>query len=242
MHIVLHIVAAVSLGTAIPSPQAPIEAFVSPPSLFPVDGQFGTHPGAPKYRPIPAYDAPNGAAVGTIVTVAAKCTDCQQAEEAFFVMKNGSRHALEVGEWSYDTKGLVTRAPVVASGKTTWSKITYASGAVWVSSVPAEVHPFEILAHRIDKFDEFCTAPDKCAPLSAQMKADVKKFEAATQSCFGEVYNVKKVVGSGTRRFYQVELAELPPDAPPSRLPAKGYIPVRAKDGQHTGTFDPRGC
>ncbi|WP_317205137.1 hypothetical protein [Janthinobacterium sp.] len=238
-----------------PDERRAIAALVSPGQLFPVEGiliQSRGNPGAAaSYRPLAAYDKPAGAAIGEVRMANAGClrdfnADGCDAGYAWYLQTRAERRfRLAAGEYSYGTDALLSYRPSVRKGGALWSEIAYAEGSFWIATDAAERIAYEDLVHVADKFDRWCTAPGRCRPVSRAMAgqlARVRDGDVKLLSCYREAYEVAGWVAFRGRRYYRVALAKVEPGQAPARLPKSGYIPVRNRDGSHTGTFYSRGC
>lgn len=229
------------------------EAIVSPASLF-LGGDVLDRSGGKRvrYRPVIAYDRPEGTPIGKVLTTKPECfrlsampESCAGAGAPFLVTKDGHQYALEADQWGYEEYGLRTNDPQVSRGKTTWSRIAYEGGAFWMPAARAEVR------HRVDlntvagDFETFCTKPGICVPLTPKMQTELQLFKEGkirVAGCYPEPYEIQKVVTAKGARFYQAKLTELLDDGSKLSLPTFTYIPTKNKDGSPTGTFYARGC
>lgn len=219
--------------------QAPLEAYVSPASIFPRDGAFA--PGAAKaYKPLPAYASVDGALVGHVDTNYLKCgADCENVT-ATLVAIGGKRHRLDINLWDYGTQGLQTYQAPTMVGNVAWSKIPYATGEFWIKTTLAEIHPFEKLAMFADGFDTVCTKPGNCQPVTPAMRKHIETLPF--QGCFSYPYEVQKIVSYEGKRYYQVKLQDIELGKLKLQIPRTGFVPTRNKNGTHTGIHEPQGC
>jgi len=248
-------------GSALPNQaeksgsRGPIVSFVSPGSLFPVEGTiFARRDGSltgESYRPLSAYSQPKGNPIGEVRLVNPSCVTapnglgCEQGYAWFLNLNDGTRHRLAVVEYSYETSALPTYSPSVHDGPIFWSAIDYAGGVFWVATGGEDVIPFEKVAQVIDHFDTWCDSPERCGPVLPQMAEELIRIgrgEVKFATCYSQPYEIQGVISASANHLYHVSLPEIEPGSPEPRLPRSGFIPVRNKDGSHTGTFYSRGC
>jgi hypothetical protein len=232
----------------------PIESYISPGHLFPVEGTAfllpnGTEPGT--YHPLPAYDRPGGRVIGEVALLNPQCVTqtppvgCEEGLAWALQLKSGRSLPLETAEYSYGTNALVSYGESIAAPNgTAWSRISSAKGTFWVSTSKLEVHRFEELASFVEDLDQWCTAVGKCAAPTVEMVREferVRSGEVVLQSCtLG--YSISGVVAREGKRYYRLERPELEAGSAPTSLPKVGFTPVRKKDGRHSGSFTSRGC
>jgi hypothetical protein len=235
--------------------QAPVTAYISPGHLFPVEGTLfqerGENLTPSRYRPLPAHAGPGGARIGEVRLERPECVGpeqpptCAGSVPQWRLHTEQGSHVLEVAEYSYETLALVTRYPVVRRGARTWARIDSAGGAVWVAVPAASVFLHERLAHVVGDFDSWCRSPGQCAEVPPTIRAEVARVAAGAfelESCYPEAYEIQAVVATSGRRYYRVTRAPVRANSPAPALPREGYVPVRKRDGSHTGSFYPRGC
>jgi hypothetical protein len=217
-----------------------IEAYIAPPLLFPEDGEY-PEGAARLYKPFPVHASPDGKLVGHVHTNYATCNaECKGHGATGLVMLDGRRIPLKPEQWGYATMGLVTFEPSVIKGKAAWSKVLYEGGEFWITTPKKDIHQYEPMVQRVADFDTLCTKPGKCEDVSEAMSKQMNQL--SFHSCFTEAYNVTRIVTADGERYYQVALAEFERPAFKVTLPRKAFVPVRNKDGKHTGVFDPMGC
>jgi hypothetical protein len=232
----------------------PVESFVSPGHLFPSEGTTFLHPngeGNGTYRPLSAHDKPGGRVIGEVVLRNPHCVTtqppvgCEDGLVWALNLKSGRSLVLETAEYSYGTDSLIAYGPSLdAPNGAAWSPITAAKSTFWVSTPKVDVHRFEELASFVEEPEQWCTVPGKCAPLSAEMKSELKRVQSGQVvllTCYLG-YNISGIVTREGARYYRLERPELDASSPPTSLPKVGFTPVRKSDGSHTGTFSPRGC
>lgn len=234
----LRLLLAAALTAAAARPLAkPIEAYVSPPELFAIEGNYeGRTP-----RPLDVYDSQRAKVVGRI--------EARQGCEGDFCtwvfelrLATGKASRLEVEEWSYETLGLVTYAdPVQAAGGQVWSRLDTPLGAFWVRTPKVQVHRFEELVSVVEDPAVWCTQPGRCAKTPSAVAAELKRL-APQLSCYASPYQVEGTVTVAGKRYYRMVLPQPLPDDVRTSLPAQAFVPVRDAHGEHTGTFSPRGC
>jgi hypothetical protein len=248
----------------------PIEAYVSPKTLFQQDDP--NLPLSKVYRPLSAFDKPWGTEIGQVVISKPECftplpengvqpverPECADAGKHTYVPKTGGQHDLLVGEYSYEVSGLVTHLTIrPGDDEHIWAEIEYDGGKFWVNAPEMDVHYFEDLASFITKPAVWCKEPGKCANVSAKMKTEMDvlvpvpnekgQYKAGQQpwvvGCNMEVYLVRGKTTVKGQSYYYVSLAELAKGAPKvDALPTSGYVPTRDKAGRHVGYFFSRGC
>jgi hypothetical protein len=232
-----------------------IVSFISPGHLFPVEGTVFSSRKDPllseTYRPLAAYDKPHGVRIGDVKLANVECIgswtkpSCGQGFDWYLQLEDGQRHSLAVAEYSYETSGLLSYAPSVPAQDGVWSEIPFPHGSFWVVTPAEAVITYEQVAYLIARFDQWCSAPGSCTPVSQQMADEVQKVaEGKFQllGCFQEAYSITGIVGVNKERFYEVTLSAVEQNSPEPQLPKSGYIPVRNLDRSHTGTFYSRGC
>jgi hypothetical protein len=216
-----------------------LEAYVSPPSIFPRDGKFPPG-GAKAYKPFPAYASVDGALIGHVDTNYVKCgAECENVT-ANLVTTAGKRLPLAINLWDYATQGLQTYEAPTIVGNVAWSRIPHPKGEFWIKTPLAEIHPFEKLAMFADGFDTVCTKPGNCQPVTPAMRKHIK--ELPFNGCFEYPYEVQKVVTFEGKRYYEVKLQEIELGKIKLQIPLKGFVPTRNKNGTHTGIHEPQGC
>jgi hypothetical protein len=232
----------------------PVESFISPGHLFPVEGTAFLLPNgieSGSYRPLPAYDKPGGRVIGEVALVNPHCVtanppaDCEQGLTWELRLKSGQTAALDTAEYSYETRALVSYGlSIDAPNGVAWSPIPYAQGTFWVSTAKPDVHRFEDLVTFVEELEQWCTVPGKCAAPSAEMTRELGRLTSGELVLLSvaPAYNVTGIVTREGQRYYRLELPDLDPRSPPTSLPKVGYTPVRNKAGGHSGTFSPRGC
>ena len=245
------VLAAACLVTSIPClGQAPqlgtVEAYVSPPQLFPSEGS----PRAP-YAPLDAFDHPSGRIIGQVVADLAPCPAgddgyaCGAPRAWHIKLKDGRRLELHHEMVGYDQESLVTYRPPVRASNKVWSQIDYEGGKFWVQTLPGETSDHESLATWAEDMDTWCPNPGQCAPLTPSMRAEIArvvKGEYQLASVSQQPYHIDGIVKRGGKRYYKVSLYESDKGMPRPALPKTGYIPTRRKDGSHVGQFSPKGC
>lgn len=226
-------------------PTRPIEAFISPPQLFPSEGSLR----AP-YAPLPAFDRPSGKQIGQVVADLSPCPAgddgyaCGAPRAWHLALANGRRIELYHQMVGYDQESLVTYQPVLRKSGKAWSQIEYDGGKFWVQTRSSETDDYESLANWAEDLDTWCSRPGKCAPLSAAMRKEIGRVVAAEyelDSIGNQPYRIDGIVKQGGRRYYKVTLYETS-HGPRPALPKAGYVPTRRKDGGHVGQFSPKGC
>lgn len=229
----------------------PIEAYVAPPSLFPVEGTWQSTPEAPRepYAPLEAFDKMEGAVIGRVVVAKPHCLDgaehptgCDGAGQAFLKTSDGRQRVVPIEMWSYDTMGLVTRKPSVVRGGHAWSEIAYTGGTFWVRTAAADVHPYEMEVAYVENPEMWCTAPGKCAAPTPAMRAALKTLDGHFVNPNGSPFEVEERVLYKGKAYYRVKLAQLEDGWTRLGLPTTGFVPTRDTAGKHTGTFLPKGC
>lgn len=233
----------------------PIVSYISPPHLFPTEGQSferrNGQSGADSYRPLPAYDKPDGAIIGEVRMANVQCVGkeetpgCSARFGWYLQTAAGARFRLPVDDYEYNTGALVSYEASLAKGAATWSRIQYAKGAFWVSTAARDVVAYESKATQADNFDQWCDAPGKCAPVSRQMQdelARVRDGKYALDTCYDNAYTIEALVSAQGQRYYRVKLVDSQSGKPRPKLPKTGFIPVRTHSGAHTGSFSSVGC
>jgi len=226
-------------------PPRPVEAFISPPQLFPAEGALR----AP-YSPLDAYDRPSGKSIGQVVADLSPCPAgddgyaCGAPRAWHLKLADGRRIELYHQMVGYDQESLVTYKAVRRQAGKAWSQVEYDGGTFWVKTPNRETDNYESLATWAEDLDTWCGAPGKCAPLSAAMRKEIGRVTAGEyelDSISQQPYRIDGIVTHGGRRYYKVSLHESTRGPRPA-LPKAGYIPTRRKDGSHVGQFSPKGC
>jgi hypothetical protein len=226
-------------------PPRPIEAFISPPQLFPGEGS----PRAP-YAPLTAFDRPSGKPVGQVVADLSPCPAgddgyaCGAPRAWYLQLTGGPRVELFHEMVGYEQESLVTYQPVRRHSNKAWSQIEYDGGKFWVQTPSDETLDYESLASWPGNLDTWCSQPGKCTPLKSAMRAEIERALAGEfnlESIGNQPYHIDGIVKQGGRRYYKVTL-EKSRSGPRPALPEAGYIPTRRKDGSHVGQFSPKGC
>lgn len=233
----------------------PIVSFISPPHLFPTEGQSfarrNGQSGTENYRPLPAYDKPDGTVIGDVRMANVQCVGKEEAPGCsarfgwYLQTAAGARFRLPVDDYEYNTGALVSYEASVPKGALTWSRIQYAKGAFWVGTSARDVVGYESKATQADNFDQWCDAPGKCAPLNRQMQdelARVRDGKYALDTCYDNAYTIEALVGAPGQQYYRVKLVDSQSGKPRPKLPKTGFIPVRTRSGAHTGSFSSVGC
>lgn len=233
----------------------PIEAYVSPGHLFPMEGTVFMDRDEPTkrvdYKALPAYADRGGQQIGEVRLARPDCVGqeqlraCADVTPQWYLETARGKYPLEVAEYSYETAGLVSLHPVAKSGAVSWSRIDYIGGHFWVRTSTSAVFEHERLAHAVGDFDTWCRAPGDCGPVPRDMAQEVAKVAAGKyelEGCYGEAYEVKEVVTTLSGRYYHVTRANVIAGHPVPNLPAAGFIPTRDRSGKHTGVFYSRGC
>lgn len=238
------VLTATSSGAQEP-PARPIEAFISPPQLFPAEGS----PRAP-YTPLPAFDRPSGKPIGQVVADLSPCPAgddgyaCGAPRAWYLKLPDGRRIELFHDMVGYDQESLVTYRPVRRQSNKAWSQVEYAGGKFWVQTPSNETQDYESLASWPGNLETWCSRPDKCTPLAAAMRKEIERAlagEFKLESIGDQPYRIDGIVTRGGRRYYKVTLNKTV-SGPRPALPKSGYIPTRRKDGSHVGQFSPKGC
>lgn len=224
----------------------PIEHYISPPQLFPMEGQ----PRAP-YLPFAAYDGPDGKIIGRVIANLQPCGPQTPLEECYkpftwrLSLPDGTEIELPHDMVDYEQEAFVSYQPArIAAGKA-WSKVEYEDGAFWIRTEADDIINYEERAAWVQDFDTWCDMPGKCAPVSPAMCKEIDKVVAGGYASLFPApapYEIEGVVTRNGKRYYQVKRTEVEPGTPEPRLPKTGYIPTRRKDGQHVGQFSPKGC
>lgn len=226
-------------------PARPIEAFISPPQLFPAEGSLR----AP-YAPLPAFDRPSGKLIGQVVADLSPCPAgddgyaCGAPRAWYLELADGRRVELYHQMVGYDQESLVTHRPVRRQSNEAWSQVEYDGGKFWVKTATTETDDYESLANWAENLDTWCSRPGQCAPLSASMRKEIERTVAGQYelaSISQQPYRIDGIVRQGGRRYYKVTLYESVRGPRPA-LPKSGYVPTRREDGSHVGQFSPKGC
>lgn len=257
LHILCLAVALTSVPAAAtggpPTETRPIEGFVAPAHLFPMEGTaFMDETGkSVPYAPLTAWSDPGGARVGEIRMSRPECVarhelkECDRPPEWLLHTSAGVSHALPTREFRYEGEGLVTYRAPVRKDAAVWSAIEYAGGVVWVSTPAAAVFPYESLATVIGGLDRWCPRPGECSAPTAAMRTEMAKVangEFRLAGCYPHAYTIEGVLSHQGQRYYKATLVEVEPGTRQPMLPKIGFVPVRRQDGSHSGTFYSRGC
>ncbi|QRM34834.1 hypothetical protein [Microvirga sp. VF16] len=254
---VAHPIAALANGASfgsvapdtVPQPRSSkaVISFVSPPTLFPIEGfAFKT-----AYRPLPVYDRPGGSSVGELTMTNANCAGvedspaCHQVGPWVLQFTNGTQYSVEVGEYGYSAYGLVSYSQSTLGPNGLWSEISSEMGPLWVLTPAEAVIPYESLVHVVDNFDRWCDQPGSCTPVQQDMRAEVRRVAEGQYkllSCYLHAYEVTGMTTADRATYYRVNLAEVEPGSGVPHLPRSGFVPTRNLNGSHTGTFYSRGC
>lgn len=236
------------------SPVRPVEAFVSPTHLFPVEGAafLETNSVQPvQYRPLDAYDKPSGQLIGRVHLDNLHCISghppatCNQGLKWVLRLESGKAVALEPAEFGYETMGLVSYGKSLDAGPDTiWSPIKYETGTFWVRTAATAVHRFEELVTHVESLQEWCSAPGTCTAPSAEMSRELARMKSGQLLVAGctSAYEVTGIVSHRGKRYYKLQLPEFDSSSPRTSLPKTGFTPMRDRTGGHTGSFSPRGC
>ena len=214
-----------------------VEAYVAPPSLFPLEGDYqGKPPGV-----IQAYNADRTSSIGEI-TGRQNCKE-GNCDIVFELTLKGShrRISVEVAEWNYETVGLVTYEPSIFSAGKAWSPLNTSVGKIWIQTDASDVHRFESLVSTVPNPLQWCSSPGQCSKTSQAFLNELDRV-AALVTCYDNPYTVTSVVTHNRKRYYRLDLPKPLPFGVTTNLPTVGYVPVYNRDGMHTGTFFSRGC
>ncbi|SEN11557.1 hypothetical protein SAMN05428959_101260 [Duganella sp. CF517] len=234
-----------SISHAVETRPRPVEAFISPPQLFPSEGS----PRAP-YAPLPAFDRPSGKTIGQVVADLSPCPAgddgyaCGAPRAWYLKLAGGRRIELYHQMVGYDQESLVTYRPVLRLSGKAWSEVEYEDGKFWIQTPSRETDDYESLANWAEDLDTWCSHPGKCAALPTTMRKEIERVVAGKyelESISQQPYRIDGIVKQGSRRYYKVTLYKPVRGAGPA-LPKAGYIPTRRKDGSHVGQFSPKGC
>ncbi|WP_262031793.1 hypothetical protein [Microvirga sp. Mcv34] len=230
-----------------PGSSKTIISFVSPQTLFPIEGFTFKE----TYRPLPVYDRPSGSPVGELTMTNADCAGaedspaCQQVGPWVLQIPNGTQYSVEIGEYGYSAYGLVSYSQSTPGRNGLWSEISSEQGPLWVLTPAEAVISYESLVHVVEDFDRWCDQPTSCTPVQQDMKAEVQRVadgQYRLLTCYLHAYEVTGVTTADGATYYQVSLAEVEPGSDVPRLPRSGFVPTRNLNGSHTGTFYSRGC
>jgi hypothetical protein len=217
----------------------PLEAYVSPPALFPDQEKFPAGY-AKAYRPVPVYASPDGAPVGHVDTNYARCgVQCEDVT-ATLITADGKRQPLLIDYRAVSHQGLLTHDQPTVSGNSAWSLIRHAKGQFWIKTALKDIYSFEKLAMFADDFDTVCTQPGNCQSVTAAMRKHVK--DLPFQGCFTYPYEVQGVTTVDGKRYYKVKLQDIELGKIKLQIPRSGFVPTRNKNGTHTGVLEAQGC
>ncbi|MHB2167728.1 hypothetical protein [Alsobacter sp. R-9] len=231
---------------------APVIAYVAPPELVRLElwsqGEPQTY--VWPFKPMPAYDRPNGKRIGTFIGSDPPATENGGGGMGDVRLQIGfPRVKRELGVnldmWSYDVYGLTTEDEPLVEGEFTWSRIVpwhegkrVPADAVWIKTPTKDVHSYFDRATYLEGIDVWCERPGVCRTAPQKLKDLIAKLN----DDFG-AYTLKAIrTSSGI--YYRMDVRKNPAPTIPKDMQTfvEGFFPAFRPDGTHVGQFYPKGC
>ena len=189
-----------------------------------------------KPEPVPLFQEPNGARVGTIEVDQywsfAAHGGCEGLEVR--VHKGSARSELPTREHGYEEP-----AAIVLAERGRWFKIRLADGVAWVNASPRDVFkPLNALFDQaLTAITEHFTGRLRSAPGGTAIGGRFTEYQSV---------HVLEVRPAGAAQWLHVEVLDYSPcTVPVGREPqviGRGWMPAHAENGEATVWFSSRGC